>query len=267
MPPNSCRSHSGRPADGKSPLFPHRSTSGTGRAVPKRGRRSPWDPSLVARPHRPGSSCPRVDSAPSGDGAAEEKRFLKGGPGPGSGKGCGVRLLPGPAPRLSPTRELAESHAGTPRVPCHTLPLPPPEPRTHSRRAPRARTAHLSAARTEGLARRNPHRHRSAPAHGPRRGCTCRRAPRPGTPRPLPFAPRPRTPWRVVPAVPRRASGSCDVPEAAGERPAAPGARAEAAADLLAEPRAVWPPQPGGRPGLFITGRRTQSFPLPLRRP
>lgn len=166
MPPNSCRSHSGRLADGKSPLFPHRSTSGTGRAVPKRGRRSPWDPSLVARPHRPGSSCPRVDSAPSGDGAAEEKRFLKGGPGPGSGKGCGVRLLPGPAPRLSPTRELAESHAGTPRVPCHTLPLPLLEPRTHSRRAPRARTAHLSAARTEGLARRNPHRHRSAPAHG-----------------------------------------------------------------------------------------------------
>ncbi|XP_048808988.1 maestro heat-like repeat-containing protein family member 2B [Lagopus muta] len=89
VPPNSCRSHSGQPADGKSPLFPHRSTSGTGRAVPKRGRRSPWDPSLVARPHRPGSSCPRVDSAPSGDGAAEEKRFLKGGPGPGSGKGCG----------------------------------------------------------------------------------------------------------------------------------------------------------------------------------
>lgn len=64
----------------------------------------------------------------------------------------------------------------------------------------------------------------------------------------------------------RRALGGCDVrrlPEPAGERPTAPEARAEVAADLLADLRAIWPPQPGGRPGLFITGGRTQSLPPP----
>lgn len=57
------------------------------------------------------------------------------------------------------------------------------------------------------------------------------------------------------------------LPEPAGERPTAPEARAEVAADLLADPRAIWPPQPGGRPGLFIMGGRTQSLlppPIPV---
>lgn len=65
----------------------------------------------------------------------------------------------------------------------------------------------------------------------------------------------------------RSAAAMCVLPEPAGERPTAPEARAEVAADLLADPRAIWPPQLGGRPGLFIMGGRTQSlprFPIPV---
>lgn len=59
----------------------------------------------------------------------------------------------------------------------------------------------------------------------------------------------------------RSAVAMCVLPELAGERPTAPEARAEVAADLLADLRAIWPPQPGVRPGLFITGGRTQFVP------
>ncbi|XP_053857588.1 collagen alpha-1(III) chain-like [Vidua macroura] len=62
----------------------------------------------------------------------------------------------------------------------------------------------------------------------------------------------------------RSAAAMCVLPEPAGERPTAPEARAEVAADVLAGPRAIWPPQPGGRPGLFIMGGRTQSLPPSL---
>lgn len=58
-------------------------------------------------------------------------------------------------------------------------------------------------------------------------------------------------------SVVRSAAAMCVLPESAGERPTAPEARAEVAVDLLADLRATWP---GGRPGLFITGGRTQSL-------
>lgn len=71
---------------------------------------------------------------------------------------------------------------------------------------------------------------------------------------------RPPGGWPRRSNVVRSAAAMCVLPESAGERPTTPEARAEVAVDLLADLRATWPPQPGGRPGLFITGGRTQSL-------
>lgn len=240
----------GRPADGKSPLLPHRNAARTGRAVPGRraGRGTPWDPSLAARPYRPGSSHPRVGSEPPAGSA-----FRKAAPGRARERAAGYGSCPAPRRGSRPrVNSLEVTRARRASRVARRLSSPAPRTRSMSLAAKPTRT-HPTARAPQPAA---------TPIRARTRGRTCRRAPppRPGTPRPLPLA-APRAGWcRVVP-------GSCDVPEAAGERPAAPGARAEAAADLLAEPRAVWPPQPGGRPGLFITGGRTRSFPLPLRRP
>lgn len=238
----------GRPADGKSPLLPHRKAARTGRAVPGRraGRGTPWDPSLAARPYRPGSSHPRVGSEPPAGSA-----FRKAAPGRARERAAGYGSCPAPRRGSRPrVNSLEVTRARRASRVARRLSSPAPRTRSMSLAAKPTRT-HPTARAPQPAA---------TPIRARTQGRTCRRAPRPGTPRPLPLA-APRAGWcRVVP-------GSCDVPEAAGERPAAPGARAEAAADLLAEPRAVWPPQPGGRPGLFITGGRTRSFPLPLRRP
>lgn len=204
MPPNSRRGHSGAAGRWKIPAPPaqERGEDGQSGARAPRGTGNAVG-SLPRGPPVP----PRELPPPRGLGAAGGKRFPKGGPGPGSGKGCGVRFLPGPAPRLSPTRELAGSHAGAPRVPCRAPPLL------------------AGAAHAVDVARGETHAH--AP-NGSRAATRSYADPRPHAGPHLPSGPPPRdapapsprrTPCRVVPG------GARQLRRAGGGRGKAGGAR------------------------------------------